>query len=174
MKELDTFNLPFQGLEVGIHHYHYLINGQFFQVFENSLIEEASIEVAVTLDKRYELSILTIKHEGIVVTDCDRCLEKINLPIQGDKDLMIKYVHEVKEDEEEIIYIFPDCEKLNIAPFIYEFVSLSLPMAKIYDCENNPNAPCNEEVLSYLNPEEDSEESNPVWEELKKLDFNKN
>ena len=83
---------------------------------------------------------------------------------------MIKFNLEERE-EEEIIYISPKREKLNVASLIYEYVSLSLPMVNIYDCENDPKAPCNEYILGFLNPKPTRKTANPVWDELKNLNI---
>jgi uncharacterized metal-binding protein YceD (DUF177 family) len=81
---------------------------------------------------------------------------------------VLKFVEEEQEDEEDVIYVIQDEDYYNLSPLINEGVTLSLPMIKVYDCQSDPNAPCNKEVLKYLKRGA-SEEVSPVWDQLKNL-----
>jgi uncharacterized metal-binding protein YceD (DUF177 family) len=81
---------------------------------------------------------------------------------------VLKFVEEEQEDEEDVIYVVQDEDYYNLSPLINEGVTLSLPMIKVYDCLSDPKAPCNKEVLKYLNRGA-SEEVSPVWDQLKNL-----
>jgi uncharacterized protein len=93
--------------------------------------------------------------------------------LHGDQTLMVKYSMEEEPEEAEVIYISPETQVLNVAKYIYEFICLAMPLIKVYDCENDENRVCNEEMLRYLNQEpeaeEEAESGNPIWDELKKL-----
>ena len=36
-----------------------------------------------------------------------------------------------------------------------------MPMNKVYDCEKDPNAPCDEETLKYINHSDEESKGNP-------------
>ena len=41
-----------------------------------------------------------------------------------------------------------------MAKYIYEYIVLSLPLIKVYDCENDDPLPCDEELLERLEVED--------------------
>jgi uncharacterized metal-binding protein YceD (DUF177 family) len=94
----------------------------------------------------------------------------------GENRLVVKYSREEKESEDaDVIYIHPEVDKLNMAPFAYEYALLALPIIKVYDCEAEEEPPCDEEMLTYLdaqeNGETDAPADNPFRDALK--DWNK-
>lgn len=165
MDPLRRFTVPIKGLGLGIHPFEFEISKSFFSHFESSPIENGKFDVAIQLDKRIDMMVLAFSIDGSFNTACDRCLEKFDLPIKGDHDLIVKIAEEAREDDE-IFYISDAQTELNLAKFIYEFIILSLPIVKITDDESVHK--CDEEVLNFLEgkTEEDSG-SNPLWDQLK-------
>lgn len=173
MKALIPFSIPVSGLRDGQHRFDFEIDSSFFAAFDESPIEQGQLKVHLDFDKRPGMFVLEFTIEGTVETPCDRCLEKIQLPVTGEHRLLVKFSNEERPDEAEVIYVSPELEKLNVARYVYEFIVLSMPMIKVYDCENDENAVCNEEMLSYLDEEaasgsETIAEANPIWDELRK------
>ena len=112
----------------------------------------------------------SLHFSGTVKADCDRCLAKIDLPLSDQQRLLVKFSVEQELEEAEVVYIHPETQQLNVSKYIYEFICLAMPMIKVYDCEEEENRPCNEEMLGYLDHEEEEKtDSNPIWDELKKL-----
>ena len=169
MKVSDQFNIPLKSLQEGTRVFTYELNADFFHAFDNKLIGECEIEESVTVEKRSDLMIFTFSHKGFVMTDCDRCLEQIKLPVQGEKSFVIKFVEERQEEEDEVIYLHYDQDRFDISTLVNEVVTLSLPLVKIYACDQDPLSPCNPEVLKYLNQQKDPNRPSPVWDALKDL-----
>ena len=121
--------------------------------------------------------ILQFDFQGTVKTECDRCLVEIDLPITDSQQLVVKFSEDTESEEAEVIYISPETQQLNVAHFAYEYICLALPLIKTYDCENDENRVCNEEMLDFLEQEkEETKENsgaNPIWDELKNLDIKK-
>ena len=171
MKALVQYVIPVSGLHNGIHKYQFQIDAAFFQHFEEALVQEGNIDLQVLFDKRPNLYIITFDFKGTIKTECDRCLEPIDLPIQNKPTLMVK-LSEEGEDDADMVYVSPQTKKLNIAKYIYEYICLSVPMIKTYNCREDENPPCNEEMLDYLEAKENNEPiNNPIWDSLK--DFGK-
>jgi len=67
---------------------------------------------------------------------------------------------------------------LNLDKAIYEFINLSVPLIKKYDCDLDDPVPCNftaKDVLEYVEDqeeEEESEEENPFAKAFKNIDLN--
>ncbi|MBK8502143.1 MAG: DUF177 domain-containing protein [Saprospiraceae bacterium] len=168
MKALDHFSLPLKSTPEGTKILEFVLDRKFFQLFENELVGECEIIQKTTIERRSDLIILHLTHDGTMQADCDRCLEPIKIPVYGERRFVIKFVDEVQEDEDEILYILRDQDKFDLSVLINEVVTLSLPLVKIYDCESDPDAPCNKEVLKYLKTQP-SQEVPQVWDQLKNL-----
>lgn len=169
MKALDQYKLPLKSIGEGAKIFEFELDKDFFESFDNPLVGPCSIKQKVEARKRSEMIMLHFEHQGFLEADCDRCLERIRIPISGDKQLVMKFVDEEQDDEEEMIYVLREEDHFNLAPLINELITLSVPMVKRYDCENDPNAPCNPEVLRYLERSEHSEEQSPIWDLLKDI-----
>jgi uncharacterized protein len=179
MDHLRQFTIPIQGLKIGIHEYNFLIGEEYFSHFEDSPIEQGTFEVKFLVDLQQDMLTLTFDFEGSIKTGCDRCLAVIDLPIEGDEDLIVKYAEE-SNDEIDIVYIERGTAELNVATYLYEYICLAMPVTNIYNCEDEPKNVCDSKMLDYLEskPEEQPAEkkednsSNSPWDELK--NFNKN
>jgi uncharacterized protein len=174
MDGLVEYSIPIKGLRDGIHRFHFKIDRNFFKNFENSPVEEGDVDMTLTFDKRPDLYVLQFNFEGTIQTECDRCLETIDLPISGNQHLLVKFSYEEEAEEADVIYINPEDQKLDVSKYVYEFIILAIPIIKVYNCEDDENKPCNEEMLRYLDrtsqePQQEDEAFNPIWEELKKL-----
>ncbi|NND09399.1 MAG: DUF177 domain-containing protein [Saprospiraceae bacterium] len=170
MKELEGFSILLRNLKENEQVWTYHLDEHFFKHFEQSMIGASSIDAQAGIIRRSDHLTIAISHKGSVKTSCDRCAEVIDLPIEGEASLMVKLVGTVLEDDAEILYLSSSEEKLNLAPIIYEMISLSLPMVRTYDCDVDENAPCNKDVLKYLAPEAPSGSADDsVWQDLKKL-----
>lgn len=163
------YSIPIQGLKTGIHQFKYTLDNAFFRHFEGSPIEEGQINVALQLDKRSDMLLLDFQLEGYSQAECDRCTASIHLPIRDERQLVVKYGDAEGEEDDEVVFIPRDAPEFNVARYIYEFAVLALPIINRYDCENDPQPPCNREVLKYLEQNADESKSNPVWDALKGL-----
>lgn len=167
MNTLLPFSIPVKGLRPGVHQFEFQIDHRFFAAFEASPVSDGQVTVRLLFDKRPGLYVLEFDLEGTVKTECDRCLAMIDLPIADQQRLLVKFSEEEAE-EADVIYISPEATELNVAQFIYEFIILAMPMVKVYDCENDENARCNQEMLRFLEGEQkDQDAPNPIWDALK-------
>ncbi len=171
MKALDQFLIPLHRVKEGLHKFEYELDRTFFAVFEDALIDESLIQTQIVIDRKTDLMILELTFRGYMVTECDRCAEMIKLPLEGEEMQIIKFGEIEDSDDETVTYIPAAAEELNLAPLLYEVISLSIPMVKRYDCEDDPDKPCDSDVLNYLSREQSEGKDTSVWDELKKLDL---
>ena len=184
MEPLIEFSLPVRGMRAGVHHYDFQVNAAFFKHFEHSLVEHGGeFEVKVDIDKRVDLMTCSIQFEGSMATTCDRCLADIHLPVSGFGDMIFKFVEgadgEEDENDESVVYISPYASKLNLAGYIHEFISLAVPISRVYDCEFDDPRPCDTEMLAFLEngghnsanrqDDDDDNDDNPFRDALKNL-----
>ena len=170
------FIFPISGLKLGMHEYQRQVDDDFFKTFEASLVEKGQLDVRLFLDIRENMAVATFSISGTIQTECDRCAEDFDLPIQLDEVLTIKYTHEEKQEEAEIIYIPHGAPELDLSTYIYEFIALSIPMVKYHE---HADEDCPEEILELLDyqedtsseDEEDDKGSSP-WDALNDLKLN--
>lgn len=168
-----AYSIPIQGLKTGVHQYQYTLDHAFFACFEDSPIENAEIKVKVLLDKRPDMLIVDFELAGYFEAECDRCTASIRLPIENERQLIVKYGDAEGEAEDEVVFIHREASDFNFAQYLYEFTVLSLPITNTYDCQSEPEPPCNFEILKYLNPETpETPPGNSIWDALKGIQDN--
>ena len=174
MNAFVAYSIPIKGLKVGIHHFKFTVDSAFFSRFEDSPIEEGEFRFDLQLDKRPDMLILDFELSGHVKAECDRCTAMIDLPLNDSRELIVKYgeADEAEEDDDEVVFIHRESSEFNVAKYLYELAVLALPITNIYDCQNDPNPPCNFDILKFLNHEADAQKPDSVWDALKDLKDN--
>ena len=177
MDRLNHYSIPFASLATGNHHYEYEVSDQFFESFENSVIQKADVKILLDLLKAETLLTLSFQFKGSIHTTCDRCLEAFDLPVNTTKILLVKFGEPGVGETDDVIVISYGDHQLNIAPHIYDFLSLEVPIRVVHPDEKNGEPGCNPEFLARLkveNDNKDSDKGDPRWEALKKLSDRKN
>jgi len=172
MNAFVAYSIPIKGLKVGIHRFKFTVDSAFFSRFEDAPIEEGEIQFDLQLDKRPDMLILDFDLRGYVKAECDRCTATINLPLKDSRELIVKYGEAEGEEEDEVVFIHREASEFNVAKYLYEFSVLALPITNTYDCQNDPNPPCNFDILKYLTNETDAQKPDSVWDALKDLKDN--
>ena len=166
MKTLDHFSIPYKGLKNGMHTFHFNVDDSFFDCFEKSIIQRGSVKVDLYFDRRSDLASAEFHCEGSVVVNCDRCLLDFNYPIETDFTLLIKE-GEVDPDEDEVIFIDEYTSIINVAQYIYEWVTISLPMIRMHE----DIADCDPDVIKKLNGSDSESDKDSIWTNLKNMNF---
>jgi len=169
MDALIQYTIPVSGLHNGTHQFDFTVDSSFFKHFEASPIQQGTANIRLYFEKRTDLYVMIFDFSGTIQTECDRCLEEMQLPISGNEQLLVKFDEEPGEEEAEVIYIPFGTQELNIARYIYEFLCLSVPMIKTHD---DSDEDCDPEMLERLNNTSNAEETNEregssVWDALK-------
>jgi uncharacterized protein len=169
MDALIQFSIPVKGLGYGEHEYRFNIDKSFFEQFEHSPIKDGAFDVHFVFDKRPEMFDLNFDFKGTAKAACDRCLATVDLPVEGQNRLLVKFGEE-KDDDADVIFVSPEISSLNVAKFIYEYICLAMPLINVFDCESLPEPPCDQKMLEYLDQQENDENDNdidPIWDELR-------
>jgi uncharacterized protein len=178
MNPLIEFKLPLQGLKSGLHEFKFKVGKSFFEHFENELISDGAFDISLQMERRPDLMVLDFSLEGFMKTPCDRCLEEIKLPMEGQNRQMVKFTDELQDEDSEVIFMPENTPEFDVSHLVYEFILLSVPLIKVYDCEQDENAPCNPEMLKKLGmlrdnkTSEEKAEENPIWDVRKKIKKN--
>lgn len=175
MNLLRSFTIPVTGLKIGQHEFSFELDSDFFKAVNPESNIQAQLDAHVVFEKRSSMFILNIDIKGELVDSCDRCLETIPIPVQGNYELFIK--QGTSEDEADLVFLESFDDELNIATYIYEYAVLSFPWIKTIECEDLENKPCNTELLKKWKQENElskkEEDKTSVWDALNNLNLDK-
>ncbi|MDD3989059.1 MAG: DUF177 domain-containing protein [Bacteroidales bacterium] len=135
-----------KGLSNGRHNLSFRVDKELFAGFGNTQILDASIVAELSLLKAAELIEIECNITGNLVTECDRCLEELTLPVETNAKLIVKFDRrESGIESDEIIVLDPAESELDISQFLYDYICLSLPIKRVHKDGN-----CNPDMISRL------------------------
>jgi uncharacterized protein len=175
LKSLQQYSIPYTGLKLGVHEFEFEVNEEFFSAFEYSLVKYGKLKVKLGLDKQETMMLLNFHIEGEMMLDCDVCLANYPYQVRITERQIAKFTAntDLEEDTEEIIVLTKNENEINVAPLIYEYITLAVPY--INRCADEGNTEwCDQEMIQKLGQlsgdaqaENDSED--PRWEALKNI-----
>ena len=176
MKVNKEFLIPFAGLKQGKHQFEFEINKAFFDGFDFDEYNDVNIKVNLVLEKKSTMLELAFKHKGTVNVPCDISNEDFDLPVKGKLNLIVKFGDAYNDDNDEIL-ILPHGEfQVDVSQYIYEMIVLSVPSKRVNPGIKDGTVAAG--ILDKLNElaptekhkeEETKENTDPRWDELKKL-----
>ncbi len=175
MKVTNEFLIPFVGLKQGKHQFDYQITKAFFDDFDYDEFESADIKVHVVLEKKSTMLELAFKHSGTVHVPCDLTGEMFDLPIKGKIKLVVQFGEEFNNDNEELLILPHGEHQIDIRQYVYEMIALSVPLKKIHPgikdgtLKSAALDKLNELSVKDHKKEETQEDTDPRWDQLKKL-----
>ena len=176
MKAMKDYAIQFVGLKVGKHHFDYQIDNTFFTEFDFDDFNAANLKVDLLFEKKTTLLELTFNVKGTVNVNCDVTNEPFEQDIKDSFKLVIKFGEDYNDDNEDILIIPHGEYQINVSQYIYELVVLSVPAKKIHP--GVIDGTLKSDILNKLkelspkegNAEENNtEETDPRWDKLKKL-----
>ncbi len=144
------FIIPLNGLATGSHEYEWKVGKEFFESFENLEILDAELVASVVVEKSGRYLGIDCEVEGDVTVECDRCLDELQMPIDAEIRLSVKYGEEEsseehREGEREVVFVPETDAEFDMSQIIYDYVCLALPMQRIHE-----DGECNLEALKHL------------------------
>jgi len=177
MPEKSIYLIDFGGLNAGVHELEFHVDKTFFAKFENSIIQQGDIDVLVTIDKKPNIAIVDFTFNGTIASICDRCLDSLEIELEGYNELLVKF-SPVRNDENEngdmdVITLSEREQVLDLSKFIYEYITLQIPFRKVHPEDDKGNSTCNTETLKEMEKHLKHEHTDdPRWEVLKKINLN--
>ncbi|CAN5318619.1 DUF177 domain-containing protein [soil metagenome] len=179
MQTRKEYIIQFVGLNIGLHEYKFEVGDLFFKDFEYSEIQHANIVVNLNLLKQSQMMVLEFEIGGTVKMECDLCTGEFDLPITGLHKLIVKVGgSDTGNEDDDIITVAANEHQLDLAQYIYEYITLSLPIKRVHPLDKEGNSTCDKEVLKKLEKfivEEEKEEedkNDPRWNDLKNIKLN--
>lgn len=175
MRELKEFTIPFVGLKLGEHRFTFEITSSFFEHFEYDEFRNATINLEVLLDKKTTMLEFTLSFKGFVNVACDITNEPYDQPVEGDFHFVVKFGDTFNDENEELLIIPHGSYEVNIQQFVYESIVLSAPSRRIHPgvedgtLESDILDKLEELSVKGLDDKEESQDTDPRWDTLKKL-----
>lgn len=181
MNALREYDINIVGLENKRYEYDFESGDAFFAALEQELIRRGQVQTHVVLDKSETMIRLDFHLVGTVEQTCDRSLDEYEEPVETRQMLLLKFGDHNEELSDEIELIERNTATINVARYIFEFISLSLPMKRLHprfrDEEELEDEESNVKLIYSSGPatdEEDNDEptTDPRWAALRKLHDN--
>ncbi|MCF8331060.1 MAG: DUF177 domain-containing protein [Bacteroidales bacterium] len=164
------FMIPFKGLKEGKHEFRFKIDEMFFEALDYSTLENGNVQVLLEMDKKTNMLVFNFNIGGTIRLKCDRCLEEYDQPVEGQYMLIVKFSERENNDLSEDIVILPDdAHEFDVGHYIYEYISLLLPIKHVHEHESD----CNQDMITKLNIESNenlsSEKIDERWKALEEI-----
>jgi uncharacterized protein len=173
MEKRSQYIIQFASLPPGKHEYEFHITDEFFRNFEHSLVKTADVQVKAVLEKGVNNLQFTFGFSGSINAECVRCLDEFSIPVEEERHLLVRQIEQLTEEEEEedIISIPLTDHEIDLAPHLYDYLSLMVPLNPVHPDKADGSSGCNENTLREMNAHlnSDANHDDPRWEILKKL-----
>lgn len=152
----SDFIIRLKGLQNGKQKYDYKIGEDFFKDFGNSQILDGKLDAIVETEKGSGWMKINCYVKGYVVTECDRCLDMVKLPVDFKADMAVKFakfegVEEESMNSDEVLVVDPTEGELDLKQFIYDYICINLPLQKVHK-----EGECNKEMIDRLSKVEEA------------------
>ena len=177
MQTRKEYIIQFVSLSLGEHKFDFTVTDKFFENLDYSEIKQGNILVKLNLLKQSQMMVLEFEISGTVKTICDLCATEFDLPIEGKYKLIVKVGGNDNTDEDDdIITIAANEHLLDLSQYLYEYITLSLPIKRTHPLDKKGKPTCDKKMLKqvqqFLIKEEKTESTDPRWNDLKKIKLN--
>jgi len=173
----DEFRLRLSGIRLGTHELSIFCDKEFFELAEITEIVEGGLSLDVKMEKKETMLQLFFHFYGEISLPCDRCLDSVPLPLDFTETLIVKFSSTGETNvEDDMIWTIPENEyDLDIFHFVYESITLSLPLRIIHPETKDGENGCNLEIIGKLEKLSSKESGNdPRWDVLKNIKIEDN
>lgn len=143
MAKFSLYNISLKNLSLGNHTYEYELDNKFFDAIDGEEVRKGKVNVKVNVRRTSSTFDFNFDIKGVVKVPCTRCLDDMNLDVDTNNRLVVKFGEEYSEESDEIVIIPEDEGEINIAWFLYEFIALTIPIKHVH-----PTGECNRVVSS--------------------------
>ncbi|NDV64550.1 DUF177 domain-containing protein [Bacteroides sp. 224] len=192
MGKFDKYRIDLKGMQADSMTYDFLLDNLFFVNIDGPEVQKGKVQVTLIVKRTSRAFELNFQTEGVVWVPCDRCLDEMELPIISSDKLMVKFGATYGEEGDNLIIVPEEEGDINVAWFMYEFVSLAIPMKHVHGpgkCNKTMTGKLNkhlrtnsdevgddndEDFASSMELTEDNNEDtetriDPRWNDLKKI-----
>lgn len=196
MAKFSLYNIPLKNLAHGLHIFEYNLDRKYFDDIDGEEVRKGNVNVVLNVKKTSSAFEFDFEIKGVIQVPCTRCLDDMNLEVDTQNRLIVKFGEEYSEESDEIVIIPEDEGEINIAWFMYEFIALTIPIKHIHppgecnkivsskfkkhravsaeDKEANDNDEEEDDDEIDLQDNDDSQPTDPRWDALRGLNMEDN
>lgn len=185
VRRLDEYKISLKSFQSDSLEFEYKLDSSFFESLESEEVNGGEVDVKLLVKKLATAFEFVFHTKGAVSVPCARCLDDIEVEVESEDVLIVKFGEEYSEEDSNLIIISEDEGEINVAWLMYEFIVLSLPSKTTH-----PKGQCNEEMIKklrehlavsvddededyddteYIDNSDEDREIDPRWNELKKI-----
>ncbi len=155
MTDKKAYIIDLNTLKQGVYEFQYKLDDAFFLGLDQQEIHGGTVDATIALTVLHAGFMLDIHVAGQVRLTCDRCLDEMTQPVEGEEQLPVKLTK--AEPDDDFVAVDPDSGLLEVDWLLYELIEISLPIVHSHQPgECNPQM---EELLqSHLCTMEEPEE----------------
>ena len=169
---MNEYKIKLGGITNGKTSFSFEIKDQFFEAFTWSDVRHVEIIATALLDKDGNKLALTLTIDGkINKLLCDICTEEISVNLVAETNVIIKTTDKNLTSTDEIFYIKPSENSIDLQQLIFELIILNLPKKRQHPLNDRGEVTCNEEMVNLINKYtvKEKKSSDPRWDALKDL-----
>lgn len=177
MERLDAYKINLKAMLGGVETRSLVADDEFFKAVQGPEIQCGTVNVELTVREVAGAFKASFTFSGEVEVICDRCLEPMMQPVNGEAELCVK-LGETYEDDGDIIQVAEEDGILDLSWQVYEQIALQIPIRHVH-----PDGECKSDMQSVLFEHEAGRQSetttedgsaedaptDPRWDALKKL-----
>lgn len=140
--------IALNGLSSGKQRFSWQAGKEFFETFDNSDIQRASIEVEAEVVKSLEKIDIDLSLKGLLTVPCDRCLADLDVPVDETLALEVRFGEaqaQTDDSGKEILNLDPDAETIDLDQVVYDTACLAVPMHRVHG-----DGQCDPSVIRHL------------------------
>lgn len=165
---MKGFSVNIISLSHTVHLFNYEFGDEFLRFYGSDLAPQGSFRADVSLNKHETFIEADFVIKGSVSLVCDRSLESFDHPLELNRRIMFKFGDHDEEITDEIVMINRDSATLELGQYIYEFISLAVPLKKLHPRFGHEDETSGGIIYTSGGDESESNED-PRWDILKKL-----
>lgn len=150
-KKLTECIVPLSSLKTGEHTFEFILNGDIFAENQYDEIHAAALKAEISFNKNSSIMTFHFNINGTINITCDRCGEDFDMPLSVSRQLIVKTESREHQEEDDMVCLSGDETDFDAAPYIYQYVVLSIPMQHIHPADKNGKSTCNSETIAKLN-----------------------
>lgn len=164
MEALPEHTIAIGGLKDGNHSFTFELGPDFFTACGREDLLGGSAHVEVRLEKNNHLVVARIHVDGHADMLCDHCNAPMQQPLDGGQRQIFKLTGEEEGDDDELVSLASDTTEINLTHYIYECISLHLPIRHVHPADG-----CDPAVTAVLDRIQTNHEPDPRWAALDNL-----
>lgn len=174
-RKREEFKIRLSGVELGKHSYSIDCDNTFFELAEIPELDAGLVKLCIDADISEKMVLLDFHFKGEVALPCHRCLDLVTIDLDYTEHLVVKLVPMISDEEfleeDDLWVIDENTYELDLFHFVYESISLHLPMQIVHEDDEQGQSTCNPTFLKKLEElsQRDANEIDPRWEVLKNI-----